>query len=80
MTNAKISCIHYDCTSGTCRVLNKSSCLMCSFYSDRLSSARRKKAAYERIRELPAEKRVEIATKYYGGAELWELALERSSV
>lgn len=68
---AKTGCVNYDYGCNACKVLERKSCVGCSFYSTAAESVKRLKKANERLRSLPTKRQLEIAEKYYGGVAKW---------
>ena len=71
MGATKNECINFDFTDCSCRALERNNCIGCSFYSTRVDAVKRRRKAYERLRNLPTNVQSYFAEKYYAGNAPW---------
>ena len=68
-------CIHFnhDTAKDECKTLDVQRCIgeRCSFYTTTAQKNKSLKNAYKRLCELPAEKQMEYAVRYYDGKMPW---------
>jgi hypothetical protein len=68
-------CIHFnrDTAKDECKTLDVRRCIgeKCSFYTTAAEKDKSLEIAYKRLRELPTEKQIEYAVRYYDGKMPW---------